>query len=86
MDNALYLLGIQYYYGQGCTRNYHKAYECFSREIPPSGRTLYYLGWMLEHGQGCMQDKSTAVYMYKRAAQKGNENAIERLITLGEYE
>lgn len=86
MDDALYPLGIQYYYGQGCIRNYNKAYECFSRKINHSGGTLYYLGWMLEHGQGIMQDKTMAVSMYKRAAQKGNENAIERLITLGEYE
>ena len=71
-------LGYIYYYGRGCTVDYTKAYECYSRaaltcEHPEA---FYKLGDLYAAGKGVRQSDWMAWLMYSKAYETGKDTVF----------
>lgn len=71
-------IGIMFYNGLGCNKNYDKAKNHFdeaSKGTPNDPLLLLYHGLMYKYGNGVNLDLSLAKEYLKKAADKGNEDA-----------
>lgn len=79
-------LGVSYFYGNGVEVNYKEAVYYFQKATVtghPFG--MYNFAVALEQGKGIKTDLNRAISLYKQAAEKGVNQAIDALIRLGEY-
>ncbi len=82
--NAQSVLGSMYATSQYMMQDDEQAVFWY-RKVAEQGDALgqYYLGQMYAKGQGVEQDDKQAVFWYLKAAKQGNEDAQEKLTTLG---
>lgn len=83
-DNAQFRVAYCYASGEGTNKNFQEAIEWYicSAENENSA-AQYNLGVMYHNGEGVKKDIGTAIYWYKKAAVRGDKDAIEALGRLG---
>ena len=78
-------LGIMYLQGQGVTKDYVKAFECFGRAAAQGHATAQYnLGMMCGQGKRVVQNYTKAREWYKIAAAQGYARAGKALQALAQ--
>ncbi|MBQ5538953.1 MAG: sel1 repeat family protein, partial [Bacteroidales bacterium] len=73
-------LGLKYYFGEGVSQNYAKAFEWWQKAAE-QGRSdaQYNLGVMYKNGEGVPKNINKAKEWYSKAAEQGYEDAKEAL-------
>ena len=84
--DALFGLGVLYYYGSGVKQDYVKARYYYERAAAKGNvLTLANLGILYYFGYGVKQDYVKARYYYEQGATKGDAVALYNLALLYEY-
>lgn len=84
---SLNMLGLHYYNGEGCLRDYRLAYECFvaSEKLDPQPYVQFNIGLCYEFGYYVSKNTQTAIYWYEKAAKQNYQGAKDRLKLLRGY-
>ena len=83
-DISQYLLGTMYHTGYGVAQDYGEAMKWYHKAAEQGyDGAQFGLGIMFQYGEGMKQDYNEAIKWYRKAAEQGNEDAIEKLKTLG---
>ncbi len=81
---AQYLMGLSYYDGSGELRDDARALDWFQKAAAQEhGYAMYTLGLMHDLGRGVKRSHGDAMLMYRRAAYKGVQQAINELSRSG---
>ena len=75
-SEAEYNLGEKYFNGEGVSKNYKKAAECYRKAAEQgNARAQAKLGYMYQKGKGLPQDRTKATKWYRKAAEQGHAEA-----------
>jgi TPR repeat protein len=66
-----YRLGECYYYGNGVTQNYKKAFEYFSKSYDYNKESIIYIADCYRYGRGVKKDFNIAFKYFEEASKKG---------------
>lgn len=68
-EEALYILGVEYFYGDVCEKDYDKARKLLEKAMKGgSYKAMHMLGLMYENGLGVDKDIEKAINLYEKAS------------------
>ncbi len=77
---AQYHLGEMHYNGEQVKRNYHIAFDLFSKSAEQGNPNANYMvGLCYLEGHGVEKSKENAIVYFQKAAKKANRNARQKL-------
>ncbi|MGA3265946.1 MAG: SEL1-like repeat protein [Verrucomicrobiota bacterium] len=77
---AMFLLGCDYYYGQGVTQDYARATNWFLKAADKGdAQAMFFLGSCSFEGKGVPADYAEALKWFRKAAELGQDSAMDAL-------
>ncbi|BBM87217.1 trypsin-like peptidase domain-containing protein [Candidatus Uabimicrobium amorphum] len=85
-SQAMYYLGLCFYYGEGVSQNYQKAQQWFEKATDyKNSSAMYELGYCYYYGINTAMDREKAVLLFTNAALLGNAHAMNTLASCYYY-